>query len=103
MGWCLKHTSPIVAMAYMPIQPITASILSFIFFNETLSLFFVIGGAVILVGLVFVIYGRYHEIKSIEKSNNNDNNTDNNTDNNNNNNEKDGYKNNYQFYLEDDD
>ena len=63
MGWCLKYSSPILAMAYMPIQPISASFLSFIIFEERMTWYFLVGGAVILIGLVLVIYGRHSELQ----------------------------------------
>jgi drug/metabolite transporter (DMT)-like permease len=52
MSWCLKHTTPIVAMAWEPIQPLSAAVLAKFFLEEHVGWWFVGGFALVMVGLV---------------------------------------------------
>lgn len=69
IGWCLKHTTPIVAMSYLPVEPIAASIFALFLTGEELTLYFFVGFVIILGGLLFVILGRYREIQLEKKAN----------------------------------
>ena len=68
-------------MAYLPVEPIAASITAYFVFDDPLTHLFFIGGAFLLIGLFFVIIGRHRELK-LNNNDNNNNNNNNNIDNN---------------------
>lgn len=63
MAYVNGKTSPIVVMAFYPLQSLLTPVLSAAFLNTTLRVSDIITGIVIIVGLATLIYGRSMELR----------------------------------------
>jgi len=58
MGWALRRASPVLVGVYINLQPIVTAALSFFFLGERLGLFQALGAVVIIIGVLFVTFGK---------------------------------------------
>ena len=77
-GWCMKFTTPLIVISYISIQPISATMLEY-FLGGDLTLFFVIGSTLVIMGIFFVLAGRYQETRDVKKKIEQNNNSNNNS------------------------
>lgn len=62
-AWAGKQVSPSVTAIYNTFQPVFTAFLSVLFLHEVLSLFELVGSALVILGMIVTLYGRQLETK----------------------------------------
>uniref|UniRef100_A0ACD5Z9L6 Uncharacterized protein n=1 Tax=Avena sativa TaxID=4498 RepID=A0ACD5Z9L6_AVESA len=61
MSWCVERRGPVFTTAFMPLVQIVAAGINVVALHEQLHLGSVVGAALVVVGLYFVLWGKSHE------------------------------------------
>jgi drug/metabolite transporter (DMT)-like permease len=66
MSWCVERRGPVFTTAFMPLVQIVAAGINVIALHEQLHLGSVVGAALVVVGLYFVLWGKSNETRTKE-------------------------------------
>jgi drug/metabolite transporter (DMT)-like permease len=68
MSWCVERRGPVFTTAFMPLVQIVAAGINVVALHEQLHLGSVVGAALVVVGLYFVLWGKSNEARTKEVS-----------------------------------
>ncbi|CAM0948207.1 unnamed protein product [Alopecurus aequalis] len=66
MSWCVERRGPVFTTAFMPLVQIVAAGINVVALHEQLHLGSVLGAALVVVGLYFVLWGKSNEARNKE-------------------------------------